>query len=232
PNSTVQFPEFTVTSDITPGIYRLRVQYRHNNSGEVLDPCVASTYSETEDYLVEILPAPSCFPPSNLSVVSLTFNSATIAWSGDASLFDIEYGVAGFTPTGNPTPGLEGISGNTYTITGLEADTNYQFYVRQNCGDGDLSIWVGPFPFYTGYCLATSTGTGNRITGVATTGGFTNIDNLNNGTSYGYTNYANDSNQIITLSEGITFSYTITVPANTVVDIWIDMDQNLIFDPI
>src|SRR5690606_31243179 len=137
-------------------------------------------------------------------------------------------GPAGFTPTGNPSAGLEGVS-NPYTLTGLEAETNYQYYVRQNCGDGDFSTWAGPFNFYTGYCLATSTGTGNRITGFATTDGYTNIDNLNNGTSGGYSNY---SNMVVTQSPGGTFNYTITVPANTVVDIWLDLDQNMIFDPV
>src|SRR5690606_24515298 len=108
-------------------------------------------------------------------------------------------------------------------------ETIYQYYVRQDCGDDDLSVWAGPFSFYTGYCLASSTGTGNRITGFATTDGYTNIDNLSNGTASGYNNY---SQMTVTQSEGNTFNYTITVPAHKIDDIWIDIDQNLIFEPV
>lgn len=52
PSTTVSFPAFTAA--YTPGVHRLRVQYRYNAAGAGLDPCVASTYTETEDYLVEI----------------------------------------------------------------------------------------------------------------------------------------------------------------------------------
>lgn len=55
PGSTANFPAFTAAN--APGVHRLRVQYRYNQSGDVLDPCVASTFSETEDYLVEVAPA-------------------------------------------------------------------------------------------------------------------------------------------------------------------------------
>src|SRR5690606_11603060 len=175
-----------------------------------------------------VVPVPTCPKPTFLGVSNITYESAELTWTSDGSLFDIEYGLAGFTPTGEPSTGLAGVS-HPYTLTGLTPETNYQYYVRQDCGDDDLSVWAGPYSFFTGYCLATSTGTGNRITGFATTDGYTNIDNLNNGTSSGYNNY---SNMVVTQSEGNTFNYTITVPANTVVDIWIDIDHNLIFDPV
>jgi hypothetical protein len=235
-STTAQFPAFTITSDITPGTYRLRVQYRFNNSGEVLDPCVASTYSEIEDYLVNILPEPTCFPPTDLSVLSLTFNSATLAWVSDGSLFDIEYGVSGFTPTGNPSTGYAGISGTTHTLTGLEAETNYQYYVRQDCGDGDLSIWAGPFSFYTGYCTVTTsnpTSTSYKIIGFSTTEGYTNITNeaANGNTTTAADIYNNYSNMAVTQSPGGTFNYSVTVMAYAELEIWIDLNQDMIFDP-
>ncbi len=52
PSTTINFPPFTVAD--APGTHRLRVQYRFNQNGADLDPCVVSTYSETEDYLVEV----------------------------------------------------------------------------------------------------------------------------------------------------------------------------------
>src|SRR5690606_41931296 len=62
-------------------------------------------------------------------------------------------------------------SGTTYTLTGLDAETNYQYYVRQDCDNGDLSVWAGPFSFYTGYCTVTSsstTSTSYKIIGFST----------------------------------------------------------------
>lgn len=53
PNSTVSFPAFTVQN--SPGVHRLRVQYRYNQPGSALDPCMAATFAETEDYLVDVV---------------------------------------------------------------------------------------------------------------------------------------------------------------------------------
>src|SRR5690606_24191616 len=77
----------------------------------------------------------------------------------DGTSFDIEYGIAGFTPTETPSTGLVGVA-NPYTLTGLTPVTDYEYYVRQNCGgiDGE-SIWVGPFSFSTECLPPAITGT-------------------------------------------------------------------------
>src|SRR5690606_23924485 len=36
-----------------------------------------------------------------------------------------------------------------YVLGGLSPATNYQYYVRQNCGAGGESAWTGPFNFST-----------------------------------------------------------------------------------
>src|SRR5690606_18531732 len=35
------------------------------------------------------------------------------------------------------------------TINGLQASSNYDFYVREICSRGDTSYWAGPFTFKT-----------------------------------------------------------------------------------
>src|SRR5690606_24573995 len=67
-------------------------------------------------------------------------------WTSTGTLFDVEYGNLGFT-LGTGTQ-LNGIS-NSYTIENLTPGT-IQYYVRQDCGEGDLSLWAGPYTFIVG----------------------------------------------------------------------------------
>src|SRR5690606_8160435 len=125
---------YTIPAGTPLGDYRMRVRSRYYTTNA--SPCGMGPSGETEDYTISVVETPSCLPPSDVTVTGLTFNSATLAWTGTStSTFDIEYGVAGFTPTGTPSAGHSGISGTTHTLTGLEAETNYQYYVRQDCGD-------------------------------------------------------------------------------------------------
>lgn len=91
---------------------------------------------------------PTCIRPSDLSADNLTINSATLNWTdpNGASLFNIEWGVKGFTPTG--TPNVTDAS-NPYELTGLNSATEYDYYVQTNCGEGDLSAWSSAGTFMT-----------------------------------------------------------------------------------
>src|SRR5690606_10899957 len=156
--------------------YRVRIGSSWSGS---IGPC-GSANGEYLDYTLNVVEIPSCLPPTALNATVLSFNSASLAWTSDGNSFDIEYGVSGFTPTGIPSAGHTGISGTTYELTGLDAETNYQYYVRQNCGNDDVSIWAGPFSFYTGYCSVTTsnpTSTSYKIIEFSTTDGYTNIVN-------------------------------------------------------
>ncbi|MGE4347401.1 MAG: GEVED domain-containing protein [Flavobacteriaceae bacterium] len=226
-SATVSFPAFTVPAETTPGIYRLRVMYRYNVSGEAFVPCVAgSQYAEIEDYAVQVLPLPSCLPPSNLTISNLTYSSADLGWTSDGEQFDIKWGTPGFDVETEGT--LEEDFENGATLSGLDANTTYAFYVRNNCGVDGLSDWAGPYSFYTGYCVPTGTSNSYRITGVSTSGGYTNISNLSNGTTNPYNDYTYMS---VTQSPGESISYSVTVPAYSGgLRIWVDLNQDLIFD--
>ncbi len=94
---------------------------------------------------------PSCPKPSDLSVSDQTTSSALLHWieNGTSGLWNIEFGLQGFTPTGIPTVT---VTENPYELTGLDPGTNYEFYVQADCGGGDLSDWAGPYAFET-LCL-------------------------------------------------------------------------------
>jgi len=90
----------------------------------------------------------TCLAPTTLTATNITATFADLGWTenGSATAWDIELGTAGFTPTGTPT--TTGAT-NTQNVTGLTASTSYEFYVRADCGGGDMSTWSGPFMFTT-----------------------------------------------------------------------------------
>lgn len=91
---------------------------------------------------ISIYEQPSCTKPSNLSATANTANSVTVSWTtGGATNWQIEYGAPGFTP-GSGT--LLSATTNPFTITGLSPSSAYDIYVRDSCGVGDVSFWVGP----------------------------------------------------------------------------------------
>ena len=58
---------------------------------------------------------------------------------GSATSWDIEFGPMGFTPG---TGTVESASTNPYTVNGLNPSAGYDFYVRANCGGGDVSNYT------------------------------------------------------------------------------------------
>ena len=97
---------------------------------------------------------PSCRRPGNVTVSNIDMTSAVIAWTerGNATEWVIEYGPAGFTP-GNNTGTTVPATTNPFTLTGLTAGTQYDVYVRANCGGGDISeISMNHATFATSLC--------------------------------------------------------------------------------
>jgi hypothetical protein len=97
---------------------------------------------------------PSCEPPTALSVNTITNATANLVWTAGANetLWNVEYGVTGFVQgTGILANGVT----NPYSVSGLTANTTYQYYVQSDCGGTGLSTWVGPFSFTT-TCVSSS----------------------------------------------------------------------------
>lgn len=111
------------------------------------NPCYNGYYGETIDLLINVLPPPACLPPSASSVSNITASSATLNWVSDGTLFNVEYDFAGFTQGGGTV--VSGITGNTTTLSNLDPQADYAYYIQTDCGSGSLSPWTGPFAFRT-----------------------------------------------------------------------------------
>ena len=138
---------FTVPMGASIGEHRMRV--RAVESTTVFTACSSHTWGETEDYTMTVITPPDCMFPQNLLAVNSSASSVTLSWTSTGSVFDIEYGPAGFTPgTGTFIYGVS----NPYTLGGLTGGVNYQFYVRQDCtiDEDGYSIWRGPVTFTPG----------------------------------------------------------------------------------
>jgi hypothetical protein len=131
------------------GLTRMRVVNVETTAATAVNPCGIYTFGETEDYLVNIVPAPTCPQPTNLNLITANLTSAQLNWvpGGSETQWQIEYGPQGFTPgTGTfilvstPPP---------YTINGLTSNSFYQGYVRGICTPGDTSYWAGTFNWNT-----------------------------------------------------------------------------------
>lgn len=99
---------------------------------------------------VSVDAGPSCLAPTNLKAKNLTAISAYLEWfePGSATTWNIEYGPTGFTlGSGTTITDTDEIIGEN--ITGLTANTTYDFYVNADCGGGDISSWSGPKQFTT-----------------------------------------------------------------------------------
>ena len=107
-----------------------------------IKPAAASTTQYNQFYLDDITLRliPNCFWPSDVVLNSVTNEGAEISWTPDSrtpnpNWWEVEYGVEGFEPgTGISTS----VTDTTLTLTDLISNTNYDVYIRANCG-GDIS---------------------------------------------------------------------------------------------
>ena len=88
-----------------------------------------------------------CAAPATLAVSGITSTGATATWASNGSNHQVQYGATGFVLGTGLLSG--NLTANTYTFSSLNPLTTYEFYVRDSCGPGSLSAWVGPFSFTT-----------------------------------------------------------------------------------
>jgi hypothetical protein len=124
------------------------IAFRHNTTG-------AFNIVFIDDVRWEL--APLCADVSNVNVVDITTDSATVNWEsqGNETNWQVVYGgINDIDPNAlTPSPVLATLD---YTINELTENTEYNVWVRSVCsepnGNGN---WIGPFTFFT-TCNATN----------------------------------------------------------------------------
>jgi len=114
------------------------------------NPCPNSGAGEVEDYTIKIIDPNDCFVVKNVSATTITSASATISWEAQnepaETAWEIIWGINGFTIGQNGQNGQVGsyVVNNTpeLTIENINAQTQYDVYVRAICAENDSSTWT------------------------------------------------------------------------------------------
>jgi gliding motility-associated-like protein len=154
----------------------------------------------------------TCPAPTNLLMPTNNTAGVTFTWTPPVSVtptFDYYYSESP-TPPGAATTPLGNVPTPSVTLSGLPESSNFYFWVRDNCGTGDTSLWLGPFEFNTplipvnlnytenfdgnsyGWTIKNGTQTNKWVVGTAATNGAGKslyISN-NGGITHTYTNTA------------------------------------------
>lgn len=145
------YETFTIYFNDFPGSDNY-IAWRHNSD----------EYPSQDVFIDEVLieDIPSCVEPYKSWITNVSSNYGTLNWFdplANNTDFVIEAGLVGFTPgTGSATNTYTyhtdtPASIDSYQMTGLTPATNFDVYVRANCGGGNYSIWTGPVTLYTGF---------------------------------------------------------------------------------
>ncbi|CAM3955594.1 T9SS-dependent choice-of-anchor J family protein [Flavobacterium antarcticum] len=152
PNNTVpSIVETTFMTSLTAnlGQHRMRSISTYSNITPA-NPCYSSYDGVTIDYLVNVLEAPTCLPPTASSVTNITSTGATLNWVSTGTTFKVEYGELGFVQGSASGTIIDPITGNSTTLSNLSSQADYSYYIQTVCGTSNLSPWTGPFTFRTG----------------------------------------------------------------------------------
>ena len=181
---------------------------------------------------ISIVQLPSCLPPVDLYVDNIQSTTADFHWteSGEANNWEIEVGELGFTPgTDTYVSSYTYNSNNTedlsYELSGLTAATAYDVYVLTDCGDDDLSPWIGPISFLSGFDAFTGLPVIEDFeTGFGVTGNnFQNVQDWDvnttlqhSGTNSMHNAYGNDADNVLFMMGEFDF----TTHENIVLSFW------------
>src|SRR5690554_1017729 len=153
-----------------------------------------------------------CLEPTAFTSTTITANTADITWAAGGSEGDwnISWGTPGYTPGDIDEIGNDVSTTNSFGITNLSPNIQYDAYVQADCGGGDESAWEGPLNFTTLCTPSTGVDTQTACGSFTWTGGDGAVYTASNNTAtYTYTGgAANGCDSIVTLDLTINIAVT------------------------
>lgn len=148
------------TSTANTGIYYYNDT---TNPNPASPPTASSRTSSIPRIQLESATPSACIFPTNVSISSVTSNSAVVSWTPPtpvpANGYDVYYNTTGVAPTAatvlNASNSVQ-TTATTTPISGLASQTTYYVWVRAKCATTGNSIWV-PSPSFTTVCSAFTT---------------------------------------------------------------------------
>ena len=163
----------------------------------------------------------TCVMPTDFACTGITLTSATLTWA-DNSNSNATYTIYDLSDT---SVVATGITGTTYTVNGLTAETNYTFGLMADCSATDHSDMT-TVSIFTGYCIPSPTSVdGSGITSVS----FGGMTNTTHPTSAGYANYSSMSGSVPAgTAASVDITYATGYTYGTI--IWVDWNNSLTFE--
>ncbi len=112
------------------GSYPSEVSFTVSVGGMQMVDGVGTNYS-SNDTVLYVVGCPSCTAPTAFTIDSLSSSSATFHWTAGAFETEWEVVVAGIANV---------VNSESYTITGLNANSQYDVVIRAICGNDDTSF--------------------------------------------------------------------------------------------
>ena len=183
-----------------------------------------SGWSATATFTTNALPP--CNTPTGLASSNVTDVSATVSWSAvtDAASYDVQY-----RPTGSGTWSSVNTTATSTTLSGLTANTTYEWQVRTNCTFGTSSNWSASANFTTqqtvvNYCSASGNNQNYEYIDLVQLGTINNVTGANGG----YGDFTAMSTTLVT-GNSYTINFSAGFPGSTYSEnwrIWIDFNHD------
>ncbi|MBQ6238552.1 MAG: M6 family metalloprotease domain-containing protein [Bacteroidales bacterium] len=156
-------------------------------TGNVIDTTISitniGTPGETISFTYNDLRG--CQIPNNLAANNITGVSAHLRWSGNAANYTLQW-----RPAASSNVTTVNVSTNSYDLTGLALDSEYQWRVRGECSTTDVTSFSDWHNLHTSICTTPS----DETIGIGET--LSNLVPINNYYGYSYTQMIYTSEQV------------------------------------